>query len=68
MYCDHMWQVKLKLDMTDPEGERKLQAMYLEYAKGLNWVFRYYYRGCVSWDWYIYIYIYIYMHPWKRPS
>ncbi|KAL0491133.1 exoribonuclease, partial [Acrasis kona] len=35
----------------DPNSE-DVKHVALSYAQGLLWVFRYYYRGCISWGWY----------------
>ena len=42
-----------KLHTTTPEEEAAtVRELVREYARGLVWVMRYYYRGCPSWGWF----------------
>ena len=37
---------------TNATGDKIVRGMVEEYVRGLIWVCRYYYEGCVSWNWY----------------
>lgn len=40
-----------KFDVTSDNNHFR-NAVALQYVKGLCWVLKYYYQGCVSWEWY----------------
>jgi 5'-3' exoribonuclease 2 len=40
---------KFKVSDSDIEFKQMIKKSYIE---GINWVFAYYYNGCVSWEWY----------------
>ena len=40
-----------KFDVTSENLEFRY-TVALQYVRGLCWVLKYYYQGCVSWDWY----------------
>ncbi|CAG9531987.1 unnamed protein product [Cercopithifilaria johnstoni] len=46
---DRYYKSKFQVDGKDIVFRRKVALAYVE---GLCWVLRYYYQGCVSWDWY----------------
>lgn len=46
---DRYYQQKFKWGAEDHEKKKRLFHVYLE---GLYWVMKYYYVGCVSWNWY----------------
>ena len=41
-----------KMGATNATGDKIVRGMVEEYVRGLIWVCRYYYEGCVSWNWY----------------
>ena len=41
-----------KMGATAETGDGIVRGMVEEYVRGLIWVCRYYYEGCVSWNWY----------------
>ena len=41
-----------KMGATAETGDKIVRGMVEEYVRGLIWVCRYYYEGCVSWNWY----------------
>eukprot|EP01084_Bolivina_argentea_P093824 168687_1 len=41
-----------KMNIWYDEKPAKLKKLIYEYVRGLCWVMRYYYQGCVSWSWY----------------
>ena len=41
-----------KMGATNENGDAVVRGMVEEYVRGLIWVCRYYYEGCVSWNWY----------------
>ena len=41
-----------KMGATNTTGDKIVRGMVEEYVRGLIWVCRYYYEGCVSWNWY----------------
>jgi 5'-3' exoribonuclease 2 len=41
-----------KMGATNATGDGIVRGMVEEYVRGLIWVCRYYYEGCVSWNWY----------------
>jgi 5'-3' exoribonuclease 2 len=41
-----------KMHATDETVDKVSRDMVKEYVRGLNWVARYYYEGCISWNWY----------------
>uniref|UniRef100_A0A0K0CTQ1 5'-3' exoribonuclease n=1 Tax=Angiostrongylus cantonensis TaxID=6313 RepID=A0A0K0CTQ1_ANGCA len=46
---DRYYRAKFDVGEEDVEFRRKVAWAYVE---GLCWVLKYYYQGCVSWDWY----------------
>ncbi|KJH53370.1 XRN 5'-3' exonuclease [Dictyocaulus viviparus] len=46
---DRYYRAKFDVGAEDVEFRRKVAWAYVE---GLCWVLKYYYQGCVSWDWY----------------
>ncbi|KAK5965749.1 CCHC-type domain-containing protein [Trichostrongylus colubriformis] len=46
---DRYYRAKFDVGADDVEFRRKVAWAYVE---GLCWVLKYYYQGCVSWDWY----------------
>lgn len=46
---DRYYRAKFDVGEDDVEFRRKVAWAYVE---GLCWVLKYYYQGCVSWDWY----------------
>jgi len=49
LYKEHYYGQKLGIDANNPEEVKQLAKDYLE---GLIWVFKYYYCGCASWQWF----------------
>ena len=49
VYKRHYYSQKLGIDPDKPEEVAQLAHDYLE---GLIWVFKYYYCGCASWQWF----------------
>ena len=43
---------KLKFDVNEEEGKKKLHKMLFTYLEGMQWVMFYYYRGAQHWRWY----------------
>ena len=41
-----------KMHATPETNDKIVRGMVEEYVRGLIWVCRYYYEGCVSWNWY----------------
>ncbi|EPB69280.1 phage uncharacterized protein [Ancylostoma ceylanicum] len=46
---DRYYRAKFDVGAEDVDFRRKVAWAYVE---GLCWVLKYYYQGCVSWDWY----------------
>nr|CDJ90100.1 Putative 5-3 exonuclease domain containing protein [Haemonchus contortus] len=46
---DRYYRAKFDVGADDVDFRRKVAWAYVE---GLCWVLKYYYQGCVSWDWY----------------
>ncbi|KAI8139409.1 XRN 5'-3' exonuclease N-terminus-domain-containing protein [Fennellomyces sp. T-0311] len=46
---ERYYRTKFGIELSDGEAIRDIVKSYCE---GLVWVFKYYYRGCVSWSWY----------------
>jgi len=50
-YRERYYQTKffIKNNAQMDEMQKNIRKAYIE---GLDWVFKYYYKGCVSWEWY----------------
>lgn len=48
-FKDRYYQSKFDVD---PDDLQFRNTVALEYVRGLCWVLKYYYQGCVSWGWY----------------
>uniref|UniRef100_A0AC35TJG3 5'-3' exoribonuclease n=1 Tax=Rhabditophanes sp. KR3021 TaxID=114890 RepID=A0AC35TJG3_9BILA len=48
---DRYYQEKFGVEFSDT-SERFRRVVAQAYMEGMCWVLRYYYRGCVSWDWF----------------
>ncbi|KAA8499911.1 5'-3' exoribonuclease 2 [Porphyridium purpureum] len=46
------YREKLRWDISDASFKKMKDDFAKAYFEGLVWVMRYYYRGCVSWEWY----------------
>lgn len=52
-YRDQYYQRKFEWDPTDRvKFEANVQLCCAEYLRGMQWVMRYYTKGCPSWEWY----------------
>ena len=46
------YEQKLKFSSSDKEGITKIYELLKKYMEGIQFVLRYYFEGCPSWDWY----------------